>query len=279
MKTDANTRLLGLIGNPVSHSLSPKMHSYISSVYNDNYVYNAFQVEPSRIGDAIKGLCALGACGVNVTAPYKSEVIKFIDFTDENAKMYNSVNTIKFKDSKSYGYCTDADGFCLMLENEKIQYKDKDILVLGAGGASKPICIKLALDGAKSITIINRTKEKADELSRFIEGICKTDIFSSREHSRYDIVINTTSVGMTPDINSSPINDFSFVDKNTCAVDIIYNPAKTLFLEQMENHGAAKAVNGLGMLIYQGILSYEIFTDKKIDHNIYNDIKREVFKA
>ncbi len=274
---DGKTRLLGLMGYPVEHTYSPQMHNYISKVYNLNYAYSALCVKPENLGDAMRGILALGYAGVNVTAPHKEQVMQYLDFISEDAKMYGSVNTVKIENGKMYGYNTDADGFYMSLLNSGIEIIDKDVLILGAGGASRPICVKFARLGAKSVTVLNRTQARADELAQFVKNSCGVAILTTREHSRYDVVINTTSAGMEPNINTCPIEDFSFVDKNTAASDMIYNPAETVFLKKMKEHGAYAAVNGLGMLIYQGIVAYEIFTGEKIDHKIYDDIKREVF--
>ena len=279
IEIDGKTRLLGLMGYPVEHTRSPQMHNYISKVYNKNYAYTVLSIAPENLGDAMRGVIALDFAGINITAPHKTEVMKYLDYIDNEAKMYGSVNTVKFKEGKSYGYNTDADGFYLSLLNapELVSIIGKDLLILGAGGASKPICIKFALLGAKSITVLNRTQKKADELARYVYDICGYTINTKREHSRYDVVINTTSAGMEPNINICPLEDFSFVDKNTAAVDMIYNPEETLFLKKMKQHGAYTCINGLGMLIYQGIIAYEIFTGEKLKPGIYNDIKHEVF--
>lgn len=277
IEIDGKTRLLGLMGYPIEHTYSPQMHNYISKIYNQNYTYSAFCVKPENLAAAFFGLSALGFAGVNVTAPHKTAVMQYIDHIDDTAKLYGSVNTVKFENGKTYGYNTDADGFYLSLLNAGIEIIGKDVLILGAGGAARPVCVKFALLGAKSITLVNRTQKNADELAAFVEKNCGYKIHTKREHDRYDVVINTTSVGMAPNTDACPLSDFSFVDKNTAAADMIYNPAETLFLKKMKQNGVKTLTNGLGMLIYQGIVAYEIFTGIKIDYKIYDDIKREVF--
>ena len=274
---DGHTKLLGLMGYPVEHTYSPQMHNYISQVYGRNYAYTALEVHPGELGDAMRGLKALNFAGVNVTAPFKVEVMQYLDEIAEDARMYGSVNTVKFADGKLYGYNTDADGFYLSLVNGGAPIIGKDLLILGAGGAARPICIKFAMLGAKSITVLNRTQKNADALAEFVKGTCGYEVATKREHARYDVVMNTTSAGMEPNVDACPISDFSFVDADTAAADMIYNPPETVFLRKMKEHGARVCINGLGMLIYQGIVAYEIFTGEKIDHAIYDDIKREVF--
>lgn len=274
---DGKTKLLGLMGYPVEHTYSPQMHNYISKIYNRNYAYSALSVKPENLCDAIRGIVALNYAGVNVTAPHKEQVMQYLDFISEDARRYGSVNTVRVENGKLYGYNTDADGFYLSLLRGGIEIIGKDVLILGAGGAARPICVKFSLIGAKSVTVINRTQSRADELAEFVKNSCGKTILTSRAHSRYDVVINTTSVGMEPNVKECPLDDFSFVDSNTAAADMIYNPSETVFLKKMKEHGAYATVNGLGMLIYQGIVAYEIFTGEKIDHNIFDDIKREVF--
>lgn len=274
---DGHTKLLGLMGYPVEHTYSPQMHNYISAVYSQNYAYTALEVRPGEVGDAMRGLRALNFAGVNVTAPHKAEVMQYLDEISPEAQLYGSVNTIKIENGKMYGYNTDADGFYLSLVRGGAPIEGKDLLILGAGGAARPVCIKFARAGAKSITVLNRTQEKADALADYVKESCGYTVHTKREHARYDVVMNTTSAGMEPNIGACPISDFSFVDKNTAAADMIYNPSETVFLREMKAHGARVCINGLGMLIYQGIVAYEIFTGVKVELSLYDDIKREVF--
>ena len=274
---DGHTKMLALLGDPVEHSFSPQMQNYISEACGLNYAYAAHCVKKEQLGDAIRGLAALGYAGVNVTSPHKVEVMQYLDFISEDAKKYGSVNTVKFKDGKAYGYSTDAEGFYLSLLEGGAEVIGKDILIFGAGGATRPVCVKFAMLGAKSITIMNRTQEKADALAAFVKEACGYTVLTKREHARYDLVINTTTVGMSPNVDACPTNDFSFVDRETAAADMIYNPAETVFLKKMKENGARVCINGLGMLIFQGIVAYEIFTDTKLERSIYKAIKREVF--
>jgi len=277
MTVNGHTQLLGIIGYPIEHTYSPQMHNYISAVYNQNYVYMALETPTKLLKEAIDGIKGLNFTGVNVTAPHKLEVMQYLDEIDNAARLYGAVNTVKNDHGKLYGYNTDADGFYMSLLAEGVDIIGKDLLILGAGGASRPICVKFALMGAKSITVLNRTQENADKLAAFIEQNCAYNIHTKREHNRYDVVINTTSAGMEPDINCCPIDDFTFFDSNTAAADMIYNPAETVFLKRAVQNSASHAINGLGMLIYQGLVAYEIFTGVKVDPLIYNDIAKDVF--
>lgn len=274
---DGHTKLLGLMGYPVEHTFSPQMHNYISQQYGQNYAYMALEAKPEMLKEAVEGLRALNFAGVNVTAPHKENVMQYLDEIDEEALLFGAVNTVKNDNGRLLGYNTDADGFYMSLLAEGVDVIGKDLLILGAGGASRPICVKFAKLGAKSITVLNRTQRRADDLAAFMKRNCNYDILTKREHDRYDVIINTTSAGMEPDIDTCPIEDFSFVDNNTAAADMIYNPPETIFLRRAREHGAGPIINGLGMLIYQGLVAYEIFTGVKVDPVIYDELKREVF--
>lgn len=273
---NGNTKTLAIIGHPVHHSHSPEMHTFLSEKYNNNYVYVPFDVLPENLESAVNGIRSLGIAGVNVTAPHKFNVMKYIDEISDNAKKFGSVNTVVNRNGKLFGYNTDADGFYSSMLHDGVDVKNRDILIIGAGGATQPIAVLFAMQSAKSITVQNRTKANAERLAEYVKQITGYTINTVPTLPHYDIVINTTSVGMYPDTDACPISDFSFIDKNTYAADMIYNPEKTLFLQNCEKNGA-KISNGLGMLIYQGIMAYELFTDTKLPENTFDIIKKEVF--
>lgn len=274
---NGHTRQLAIIGCPVEHSFSPQMHNYISERMGNNYVYTALEVRPEQLGDAVRGFRAMQFAGMNITAPHKFEVMQYMDEISERARQFGSVNTCVNRGGKLYGYNTDADGFYRSLLREGIQVKGRDILIIGAGGATQPIAVLFALEGAKSITVLNRTYANAKRLADYVYETVGYTINLQQTLPRYDVMINTTSVGMEPDVDGCPLEDFSFVDAHTAAADMIYNPEETVFLRRAREHGAQKTVNGLGMLIYQGIIAYELFTDTKLPEGIYEDIAREVF--
>ncbi len=274
---NGETKHLGIIGNPVEHSYSPKMHNYISELLGENYSYSAYTVLKENLSKAIDAIKALGFSGVNVTAPYKVEVIKYIDVLSEKAKLFESVNTIVNKNGKLYGYNTDADGFYMSLKREGFNVNGKDVLILGAGGAAKPVIALFAMEGAKSITVINRTKEKTIELADFILNRTGFRIDTKIKLSHYDLVVNTTPLGMYPNIDAKPEFDVSLIDSKSYVADMIYNPKETLFLKEAKSKGAY-TLNGLGMLIYQGIIAYELFTGVKLPCDIYDRIVLDVFE-
>lgn len=267
---------LAIIGNPVEHSFSPKMHNYISQKMGLDYLYEAICVEESDFDNLLKSLGSQDYAGVNITAPFKVNAYNACDVLSDNAKKFGSVNTCVFKEGKIFGYNTDALGLNKSFLKNGVDVKNKDILFIGAGGATKPAVVHFSELGVNSISIHNRTIKKAQDIADYLKHINGFSVEIGINKPHYDLVINTTSVGMFPNINESPISNFSFIDGNTFVCDMIYNPEKTLFLKQAENRGA-KIINGLGMLIYQGILSYELFTGIKLPDNIYDNILSDVF--
>lgn len=271
----AKTKVLGIIGDPIEHSKSPEMHKCFAELTNENYLYHAFHVTRDKLADAINGVRALGIAGVNVTAPHKFEVMQYLDEISDDAKMFGSVNTVVNRNGRLYGYNTDARGFYKSLLRVGIEIKGKDVLIFGAGGATQPIAVLFAMEGVKSLTVINRTEERAKRLADYVFEKTGLAVSTKRELSHYDVVINTTSAGMAPQLESLPCADIDFIDENTAVSDMIYNPWETRFLAEAKRRGA-KTVNGLGMLIYQGIIAYELFTGATLPESAYETAEKVV---
>lgn len=279
---NGHTQQIGIIGYPVEHSFSPVMHNFISDAVHNNFIYSAYCVPPERLGGAIEGMRALGFKGLNVTAPHKVEVMQYLDEVSESARELGSVNTVVNHNGRLVGYNTDADGFCMSLEKGGITIKGSKILIIGAGGVTRPVLVRLIDYGASSVTVLNRTHEKAVLLAEDIFNVKNFKINTNADTLDFDIVINTTSAGMEPQEDKLPtdsiseIKDLSFINENTAVVDMIYNPDETLFLKEARLRGA-KTMNGLGMLIYQGIIAYELFTGASLPDDMGELIKKEVF--
>ncbi len=278
----AKTKQLGIIGYPVEHSFSPKMHNFIAPYVGDDYVYSAWEVKPGNVKDAIAGIRALGIRGVNVTAPHKTAVMPYLDEVTDAAKKLGSVNTIVNDNGILRGHNTDADGFYSAITANGITVKNAKILVLGAGGVVKPTLTRLIWENPKEITVLNRTKSKAAALAGALRADTGFDVKTELSALDFDIVINTTSAGMKPQEDALPIDaiaeldDLDFINGNTAVVDMIYNPDETLFLREAKRRGA-KTMNGLGMLIYQGLIAYELFTGTRLPRDMADIVKREVF--
>lgn len=265
------TRLIGLIGNPVEHSISPQLHNTLCDYFKLNLVYVPFCVQPQDLSKVVKAFKAIGMVGFNVTIPHKVEVMKLLDEVTQDAGIIGAVNTVKIEDGKCFGFNTDGDGFLRSLRDAEIDAKDKRVLMLGAGGAARSVAVKLARAGVKKIVLLNRSRDKAEEIARLInikfKNIAVPDEMSEDKiavHSaESDIIINTTPVGMWPDIDRSPINSNDIFKNKPVVCDLIYNPVKTKLLVMAEEC-SCKTLNGLGMLIYQGIAAFELWNEVKV---------------
>ena len=261
---DAKTKVIGLIGHPVEHSFSPIMHNAAFKDKGLNYVYVAFDVLPENLKYVIDGAKALGIVGFNVTIPHKIEIMKYLEEIDRDAQLIGAVNTIKIENGRAIGYNTDGIGARKALEEEIGKVKDKNIIIYGAGGAARAVAFELAKDN--NITIANRTIEKAEKLAKEIAEKLGKEFgrevkFDSLDADLegVDIVINATPIGMYPNVNVEPIVKADKLREDMVVMDLIYNPLETVLLKEAKKVGA-KAINGLGMLIYQGAIAFKIWT-------------------
>lgn len=263
MNIKGSTNIVGLIGHPVEHSFSPPMHNAAFQALGMDYAYVAFDVGPSDVKSAIDGADALNIKGFNVTIPHKIEVMKHLEELDEVASLIGAVNTIDFKDMK--GYNTDGIGAIKAIE-EVTSVKDKNVVVAGAGGASRAISFYLAKYGVESLTILNRNVDKAKRLASDVLGsdlIGNVNADSISEIGTYlkdaDILVDTTPLGMDPHIDDEPIAKAEDMHEDLVVFDAVYNPNETVLLKEALKAGA-KPVYGIKMLLYQGAESFKIWT-------------------
>jgi len=274
MKKEINgkTKVIGIIGKNIENSLSPLFHNQIILKHSLNFCYLPFQVAETNLGKAIQGIKTLNIRGVNITFPYKEKVIKFLDEVKESARRIGAVNTIINNKGILTGYNTDVIGFKKSLQEDgKFTIKGEKAVILGAGGAARAVVYALLEEGIEEIYIFNRTPEKAEkikqDLSPFFPG-SNINIFPLEKERLKDkteethLLVNATSLGMPPKIDNTPLPDEKLFHSNLLVYDLIYHPAKTLFLRQAEKAGA-KIVNGLPMLVYQGIESFYLWTGFK----------------
>ncbi|WP_458412428.1 shikimate dehydrogenase [Schinkia sp. CFF1] len=261
-------KLFGLFGHPVGHSMSPLMHNDQFTRLGLDCYYQAFDVHPADLENAVKGVRALGISGFNVTIPHKVEIMKYLDEIDEEAAQIGAVNTVVLKNGKLVGYNTDGKGFAVSLERKAgADFLKKRILIIGAGGAARGIYVTLARMGAQAIDIANRTEKKANQLitenpySIHSTGLSIAE--AEAKLSQYEIVINTTSVGMSPNIDEMPLQ-LTNMKAGTIISDIIYNPLETKWLKEGKHLGAITQ-NGVGMFVGQGALAFELWTNQKPD--------------
>ncbi|MFB9280117.1 shikimate dehydrogenase [Cohnella cellulosilytica] len=262
---DSHTKLFGVIGDPIRHSKSPIMLNRAFRESGVNGVYAAFHVEPGRLEQAIAGVRGLGYRGLNVTIPHKVEVMKYLDEISEGAKAAGAVNTIVNEDGRLIGYNTDGIGYVRSLKEEvEPDLAGKTIVVLGAGGAARGILWALAQERPAAIIIANRTEARAAELAASFPAGLRISALPWSELrgavAEADVVINTTSVGMSPNVDDLPL-DPAWLKPGAVASDLIYNPLKTAFLARAEERGC-RAHGGLGMFIYQGAYAFEYWTGR-----------------
>lgn len=262
-RIDSNTLLFGVIGNPIRHSKSPIMMNRAFRETGINGVYAAFHVTSDRVGDFAAGVRAMGIRGVNVTIPHKLDIMSALDEIDPSAQAIGAVNTIVNDDGRLIGYNTDGIGYVRSLKEEaERELTGKRIVVIGAGGAARGIIFALANEMPDRITIANRSVERAKALADSLHGKAEIRAISMEglqsACTEADIVINTTSVGMFPNTDETPI-DASWLRPGAVASDLIYNPLKTRFLHEAERRGC-RIHGGLGMFIYQGAYAFEYWT-------------------
>lgn len=272
MQINSKTILTGLFASPSSHSVSPIIHNNAFEKLGLNFAYLSFEVNKDNLKDAVKSIKTLNMRGVNLSMPNKKEVIRYLDEISETAELSQSVNTIVNDNGILKGYSTDGKGFFKSLEEEKIFMKDKNITILGTGGASIAIISQAVFEGIKNIFVFKRDKNW-EEQKKILDNIasktnCNIELNSledknilKRKIEESDLLINATSAGMKENI--SLIEDKNFFRRDLIVSDIIYNPSKTKLLQIAEKEGC-KIINGIGMLLYQGALSFELWTNKKM---------------
>lgn len=266
MVIKGSTKVVGLIGEPVEHSFSPPMHNEAFKTLGLDYVYVPFNVSPNNLKSAIEGANSLNIQGLNVTIPHKINVINYLNELDPIAELIGAVNTIDFKNLK--GYNTDGIG-CIRAIEEVTKIKDKNIVVAGAGGAARAIVFYLAKYGAEEVNILNRNLKKAENLandllaSNLISNVNSSDISEiSKFISDADILIDTTPVGMHPNVSDEPIVKAADIHEELVVNDIVYNPNETVLLKEAIKANA-KVVYGIKMLLYQGAESFKIWTGRE----------------
>lgn len=248
---NGQTLCYGIFGYPVKHSLSPVFQSFAFNQKNINAIYVPFEVKPEDLKDAIRGAKAMSVKGLNITIPHKESVLEFVDVISDDVKKIGSCNTLKFEDEVVKAYNTDYIGFKRALE-EKTSLSGKKALILGAGGTSKAVIYALTNSGTR-VYLYNRTIEKAMKLKEIFD----VEVVETIEDvlQCVDIIVNTTSVGLKDD--DKPLFDYDKISKNHIVFDVIY---KDTFLIKKAKEKQAITVNGLPMLVYQGLESFKIWT-------------------
>ncbi len=262
-------KILGLIGKPVEHSLSPHLHNWLIERNDLDYRYHSFEVDKGDLGAALEGARSLGFAGLNVTIPHKERAPEFVDETGEGARLMGAVNTIKFSGDRVIGRNTDTYGFLRSLEMKDFDPSGKSCFVFGAGGGAAAVSFGLAEGGAGEIFIANRTYSRARRLAEKVESAfegCELEPLKlgggiKETVVKSDLVVNSTPLGTWPDVDEAICSDPSAFSPDQLVYDLVYNPPSTKFLE-VARAGGADTVSGLDMLICQGVESLNIWTGR-----------------
>lgn len=266
------TRLLGVIGHPIGHSLSPLMHNAALTELGENYVYVAFPIKPEDLATAIAGLASIGVVGFSVTIPHKQTIMPFLSQITPTAKLVGAVNTVWWTEQGWQGTNTDVEGFVAPLKELDRDWQKVNPVVLGNGGAARAVVVGLAQLGCPEIQIVGRNLEK---LEAFKNSWSRADFNS--ELSVYPwqalaelipsttLLINTTPLGMTPHLDQSPVEEdlMSGLSSSAIAYDLIYTPRPTRFLQQAADQGAT-TIDGLEMLVQQGAAALRLWLQKPV---------------
>lgn len=283
MTINGKTRTCGLIGNPVEHTLSPMIHNTLAGMLGHNMVYVPFSVEPGRIADAVSGAFALNLLGLNVTVPYKSEVIESLREIDALAQNIGAVNTLVRTEDGYKGYNTDMEGLYRAMAGEGIRIEGEQIILLGAGGAARAVAYLCAVKGADRVYMLNRTFQKAQTVASEVNAAVGRDVIVPMPLSNYAdipegqyLAIQGTSVGLAPHVDDVVMEEEGFYDKIHTGFDLIYSPWETRFMKMTRAHGG-RAYNGLKMLLYQGIIAYELWNNVHVSEadaqTVYEKLK------
>lgn len=283
---DGRTRICGLMANPVEHTMSPLIHNTLAQRMGINMAYVPFKPQRDGLAAAVRGAYELNILGMNVSVPYKAQVMDSLSAFDPMAESIGAVNTLVRIDGGYKGYNTDIMGLKRAMLLEGVPIKGRKVIILGAGGASKAITHLCVSEGAKRVWILNRTCKNAEVLAGQVNACFKTDCvtalalgdYSSLPNEKY-LVIQTTNVGMHPDTDRAVIDDPAFYELADTAYDLIYTPFTTKFMKHAADCGA-KTYNGLRMLLYQGVCAFELWNrvavPEELSEEIYRLLKKEL---
>lgn len=283
---NGETRTCGLIGNPVEHTLSPLLQNYLAEETGTNMVYVPFHVEKGRLEEAVKGAHALNLLGCNVTVPYKTDVVKYVTELDDMAARIGAVNTLVRNEHGFKGYNTDMLGLYRAMLNDGVDPEGRECVILGAGGVARAVAVLLLEKKASHVYILNRTLERAQAIAEEVNQMAGSEFVKAYTLKEYDklpgdqkfLVIQATNVGMHPHIEEVVIEEEAFYERVEVGYDLIFNPGDTRFM-QMTSRGGGKAYNGAKMLVYQGIIAFELWNGITISQKTAEVVNQLVAEA
>lgn len=280
---DGKTRLLGLMGDPVEHTLSPVIHNTLSEILGLNNVYVPFHVKKEGLAKAVEGAFQLNILGLNVTVPHKNDVIASLSLVSDEGLAIGAVNTLVRTENGYRGYNTDMLGLTREIKSYGIELEGRKVIILGAGGAARAVAYMCMAEKASEIYILNRTLEKATEIAEHMNSFFGRQTIRAMKLSDWRdlegkyIVIQSTSIGLKPDNDRAVIEDEDFYRMIDTGVDLIYSPFETKFMKLCRRNGA-KAYNGLKMLLYQGIIAYELWNDISVSEEVADQVYKVLEK-
>ncbi len=280
------TAVCGLIGNPVEHTMSPVIHNFLAEKTGTDLVYVPFHVETGRLQDAVTGALGLNLLGLNVTVPYKTDVMECLSSIDPSAEAIGAVNTLVRTEEGFRGYNTDMPGLYRAMCADGVRVAGERVLILGAGGVARAVALMLLEKGAEQVILLNRSRDKALELAERINvkaGRPFAEALGLEEYGRIDasrkyLCIQATSVGMYPKTEEAPITDPDFYRLLSTGYDLIFNPMETRFMRLCREAGA-EAFNGYRMLLYQGVLAFSLWTGIEISEELAAETYAEMCRA
>ena len=265
LSVNGETRVIGIFGQPIAHTRSPALHNAAFRALGLPYVYLPFSVPPAALGKATAGIRALNLVGVNVTVPHKEKILRYLDELSPAASLYRAVNTVINRHGSLYGENTDGQGFLRSLAERKRSVQDRDIVLIGAGGAARAVLVALIQAGSAQITIANRTQAHAKKLIRAYQSLGPTRLVSASLEALQDparmkraaLVVNGISLGLHND--TFPALDYGATPRGCLFYDLVYGPQPTVFL-QRAHHAQRPTLDGRRMLLHQGALAFELWT-------------------
>ncbi len=283
---NGETRTCGLIGNPVEHTLSPLLQNYLAEETGTNMVYVPFRVEKGRLEEAVKGAYALNLLGCNVTVPYKTDVVEYVTELDDLAGRIGAVNTLVRGEQGFKGYNTDMLGLYRAMLSDGVDPTGKECVILGAGGVARAVAVMLLEKKAAKVYILNRTLERACAIAEEVNQMAGSEFAKAYTLEEYHklpgnqrfLVIQATNVGMHPHVEDVVIEEEVFYQRVDVGYDLIFNPGDTRFM-QMTRKAGGKAYNGAKMLVYQGIIAFELWNGLTISEETAEVVNQLVAEA
>ncbi len=270
MILNGKTKVVGVIGWPVEHSLSPPMHNAALEWLGLNWVYVPFAVAPERVGEAVQGLRGLNLVGLNVTIPHKAAVLPYLDEVSPEGWLLGAVNTLTNRDGFLTGENTDVEGFLRSVQETGWDLAGRRVVVIGAGGSARAVCLAAVRAGAASLTILNRTLERAEEVAALlapalgptpVQALSLRDPEAPEAVRSAEVIVDCTPVGMYPHHQVPPVIPAEWMRPGQLVCDLTYNPRRTVLLQAAQKAGA-ETLEGVGMLVHQGALALERWTGR-----------------